>query len=63
MNFITKIHIKKIFFLNKRQKENCHTPLQLANPTQLQLFGEDIDFVFPRKKEAEGRKEEEVTPT
>ena len=29
--------------------------LQLANPTQLQLVGVGVDFVFPRKKE-EGRK-------
>ena len=35
---------------------NCQTPLQLANPTQLQLDGEGVDFAFPRKKE--GRKEE-----
>ena len=42
----------------------CQTPLQLANPTQLQLVGEGVDFVFPRKKEEEGRKKkEEVTPT
>ena len=26
----------------------CQTPLQLANPTQLQLVGEGVDFVFPR---------------
>ena len=29
----------------------CQTPLQLANPTQLQLVGEGVDFVFRRKKE------------
>ena len=46
------------------RKCNCQTALQLANSTQLQLVGEGVDFVFPRKKE-EGRKkkEEEVTPT
>ena len=32
----------------------CQTPLQLANPTQLQLVWVGDDFVFPRKKE--GRK-------
>ena len=40
----------------------CQTPLQLANPTQLQLVGERVDFDFPRKKKKEERKEE-VTPT
>ena len=29
---------------------NCQTPRQLANPTQLYLVGEGVDFVFPRKK-------------
>ena len=29
-------------------KPYCQTPLQLANPTQLQLVGEGVDFVFPR---------------
>ena len=29
----------------------CLTPLQLANPTQLQMVGEGLDFVFPQKKE------------
>ena len=33
----------------------CQTPLQLANPTQLQLVGEGVDFVFPWKKKKEGR--------
>ena len=32
----------------------CQTPLQLENPTQLQLVGEGVDFVFPWKKK-EGR--------
>ena len=36
----------------------CQTPLQLANPTQLQLVGEGVDFVFPRKKEEEEEEEE-----
>ena len=27
----------------------CQTPLQLANPTQLQLVWVGVDFVFPRK--------------
>ena len=36
---------------------NCQTPLQLANPTQLQLGWVGVDFVFQRKKE-ERRKEE-----
>ena len=48
--------------LERMDSGYCQTPLQLANPTQLQLVGEGVDFVFPRKKE-EGRKEEEVTPT
>ena len=30
---------------------NCQTPLQLANPTQLQLVWVGVDFVFPWKKE------------
>ena len=38
----------------------CQTPLQLANPTQLQLVREGVDFVFPWK---EGRKKKEPTPT
>ena len=29
----------------------CQTPLQLANPTQLQLVWVGVDFVFPRKEE------------
>ena len=29
----------------------CQTPLQLANPTQLQLVGVGVDVVFPWKKE------------
>ena len=32
----------------------CQTPLQLAKPTQFQLVGKGVDFVFPRKKK-EGR--------
>ena len=33
------------------QKINfCQTPFQLADPTQLQLIGIGVDFVFPRKK-------------
>ena len=28
----------------------CQTPLQLANPTQLQLVGVGVDFVFLRKE-------------
>ena len=35
----------------------CQTPLQLVNPTQLQLVGEGVDFVFPLEEE-----EEEKTP-
>ena len=34
---------------------NCQIPLQLANPTQLQLVRAGVDFVFPRKKK-EGRR-------
>ena len=38
----------------------CQTPLQLANPTQLQLVWVGVDFVFPRKKEEEeGRRRKE----
>ena len=33
----------------------CQTPLQLADPTQLQWVGVGVDFVFTRK---EGRKKE-----
>ena len=37
----------------------CQTPLQLANPTQLQLVVVGVDFVFPLEEEdEEGRKEE-----
>ena len=33
----------------------CQTPLQLADPTELQLDGVGVDFVFPyHKKEEEG---------
>ena len=32
---------------------NCPTPFQLANPTQLQLVWVGVDFVFPRKKKKE----------
>ena len=39
----------------------CQTPLQLADPTQLQLVGVAVDFVFPSKEE--GRREEEPTPS
>ena len=35
------------------------TPLQLANPIQLQLVGVEVDFDFPRKK----KKKEEGTHT
>ena len=31
----------------------CQTPLQLADPTQLQLVEVGVDFVFPRKKKRE----------
>ena len=37
----------------------CQTPLQLANPTQLQLVGEGVDFVFQGKTEKGRKKEEE----
>ena len=36
----------------------CQTPLQLANPTQLQLVRVgvvEVDFIFPRKKEGGGK--------
>ena len=35
----------------KDQIECCQTLLQLAHPTQLQLVGEGVDFVFPWKEE------------
>ena len=35
---------------------NCQTPLQLANPTQLQLVGVGVDSVFPRKKKEGSRR-------
>ena len=38
----------------------CQTPLQLANPTQLQLVGVGADFVFlleEKEGKNEGRKE------
>ena len=38
------------------ENDFCQTPLQLANPTQLQLVGEGVDFVFPRKKEGSRKK-------
>ena len=34
----------------------CQTPLQLENPTQLQLVRVGVDFVFPQKKKEEGRR-------
>ena len=37
----------------------CQTPLQLANPTQLQLVWVGVDFVFPRKKNKKNKKKEE----
>ena len=39
----------------------CQTPLQLANPTQLQLVWVGVDFVFPRK-EGKRKEEEGITP-
>ena len=39
----------------------CQTPLQLANPTQLQLVGVGVDFLFPL--EEEGRKKEGISLT
>ena len=39
----------------------CQTPLQLADPTQLQLAGEGVDFVFPQEEQR--RKEQEPTPS
>ena len=38
----------------------CQNPLQLADPTQLQLVEVGVDFVFPRK---EGRRKEGITLT
>ena len=42
----------------------CQTPLQLANPTQLQLVGVGVDFVFQleEEEEEEGRKEGRKEP-
>ena len=37
----------------------CQTPLQLADPTQLQLVGKGDDFVFPWRKKKKKKKEEE----
>ena len=34
----------------------CQTPLQLANPTDLQLDWEGVDFIFPCHKKKEGRR-------
>ena len=35
----------------------CQTPLQLANPTELQLVGVGVDFVFPQEeRKEEGRR-------
>ena len=35
----------------------CQTPLQLANPTQLQLVGEGVDFVLPLSQQQEQQEE------
>ena len=43
--------------------EFCQNPLQLADPTQLQLFGVGVDFVFPWKEGRRRKKEEEPTPS
>ena len=40
-------------------KQYCQTPLQLANPTQLQLVGVGVDFVFPREEEEQQQQEQE----
>ena len=47
---------------SKRRDCFCQTPLQLANPTQLQLVGVGVDFVYPRKKK-EGRRRKEPPPS
>ena len=40
----------------------CQTQLQLANPTQLHLVGEGVDFVFQRKEEEEEGMKKKNTP-
>ena len=42
--------------LQQHNGYNCKTPLQLADPTQFELVGVGVDFVFQRKKNKEGRK-------
>ena len=37
----------------------CQTQLQIADPTQLQLIGVEVDFIFPCHKKKERRKEAE----
>ena len=39
--------IKNDYSLSKPHHFFCQTPLQLADPTQLQLVGVGVDFVFP----------------
>ena len=42
----------------------CQTPLQLANPTELQLDGVGVDFVFPchnNKKEGRSKNNPHLT--
>ena len=46
--------ILRFIMCSLHQKNFCQTPFQLADPTQLQLNGVGIDFVFPWK---EGRRE------
>ena len=43
-------------FFTEQIHSYCQTPLRLANPTQLQLVGVGVDFVFLWKKEEESRK-------
>ena len=51
---IKKSTIQNVDFLIRGGgRSYCQTPLQLTNPTRLQLVGVEVDFVFPRKKKEE----------
>ena len=55
LNLVSKLYRLVLF---RVPVAYCQTPLQLADPTQLQLVGIGVDFVFPLDEEEEGRKEE-----
>ena len=44
LNLVSKLYRLVLF---RVPVAYCQTPLQLADPTQLQLVGVGVDFVFP----------------